>query len=111
MRAPFEKWLAAARSEDEVVDLVRDYIATWAPHELAQVPLSCRPGKIRDAEDIGDVAFRLTKERIEAAGTPAPLLEMEAFFAHACARLSALDRGSTRSLGERDDDGSPRAGS
>ena len=83
-------------SEDEVVELVRIYLGSWHPGELAEIPATCRPGKVRDAEDIGDFAYELTKARI-AAGGPQPLLvEMETFFAQACSKLSELEARQSR---------------
>lgn len=88
--------LSATTSEQEVVALVLDYLSTWTPEELAQLPRNCRPAKrLRDAEDIADCAIELTNARIACQDPNPLLLEMEAFFAHACARLSSLD-GPTR---------------
>ena len=84
--------LSSTTTEQEVVALVLDYLSTLRPEELAEIPRDCRPSKrLRDAEDIADCAIELTQARI-AAQDPSPLLiQMEAFFAHACARLSTLD--------------------
>lgn len=83
-------------SEDEVVELVRVYLGSWHPEELAEIPAQCRPGKVRDAEDIGDCAYELTKARIAASGPQALLVEMETFFAQACSRISELEARSSR---------------
>ena len=83
--------LSSATSEDEVVGLVVRFLALWRPGELAHIPSPCRPRSVADAEEIADVAFTLTRARIESVG-PQPLLEeMETFFAGACARISALE--------------------
>jgi hypothetical protein len=83
--------LSSATSEDEVVDIVVRFLAQWCPGELAHIPPPCRPRSVGDAEEIADLAFGLTRARIESVG-PQPLLEeMEAFFACACARISALE--------------------
>lgn len=83
-------------SEDEVVELVRVYLGSWRPEELAEIPAACRPGKVRDAEDIGDCAYELTKARIAAAGPQQLLVEMETFFAQACSKLSELEAKQSR---------------
>lgn len=80
-----------------MVELVRMYLSDWRPEELAEIPAHCRPGKVRDAEDVGDCAFELTKARIAASGPQALLVEMETFFAQACGKLSELEARSTRS--------------
>ena len=88
--------LSSTTSEQEVVALVLDYLSTWTPEELAQLPRNCRPTKrLRDAEDIADCAIELTNARISCQDPHPLLLEIEAFFAHACTRLSILD-GATR---------------
>ena len=83
-------------SEEEVVELVRTYLGSWRPEELAEIPPQCRPGKVRDAEDVGDCAYELTKARIAASGPQALLVEMETFFAQACGRLSQLEARQSR---------------
>ena len=83
-------------SEDEVVELVRVYLGSWRPEELAEIPAQCRPGKVRDAEDVGDCAYELTKARIAANGPQALLVEMETFFAQACTKLSELEARHSR---------------
>lgn len=91
MRAYTNK-LAATTTEHEVVTTVLDYLSAWSPAELAQLPRNCRPTKrVRDAEDVADCAIELTNARVACADPHPYLLEMEAFFAHACMRLSILD--------------------
>jgi hypothetical protein len=90
--------LLQTTSEDELVELVRMYLGSWHPEELAEIPAHCRPGKVRDAEDVGDRAYELTKARIAANGPQPLLVEMETFFAQACTRISELEaRGSRAS--------------
>ena len=88
--------LLEVTSEEEVVELVRVYLGSWRPEELAEIPAHCRPGKVRDAEDVGDCAYELTKARIAANGPQQLLVEMETFFAQACARLSELEARVSR---------------
>lgn len=88
--------LLPVTSEEEVVELVRVYLGGWRPEELAEIPSCCRPGKIRDAEDVGDCAYELTKARIAANGPQTLLVEMETFFAQACSRLSELEARHSR---------------
>ena len=83
-------------TEEEVVELVRVYIGSWRPEELAEIPSQCRPGKVRDAEDVGDCAYELTRARIAANGPQPLLIEMETFFAQACGRLSELEARHSR---------------
>lgn len=93
MRLATSRKLCSAASEREVVELVREYISSWAPAELAALPEHCRPGKMRDAEDIADCAIALTRARISLTDPDPLLTEMEGFFAQACGHISQLDRG------------------
>ena len=62
------------------------------PGQTSSIPDACRPGRIADGEDLADFAYTLTRTRSSSAGRGQPLLkEMETFFAHACARVSALE--------------------
>ena len=82
-----------ARSERDLVTLVRDYLATWTPEEIAALPPDCRPGPMRDAEDITFWAFEYTRRHIASEGDPAmamPLLKLRTLFGHAAARLSQV---------------------
>ena len=101
-RAAILRRLRVATSEAEVVAVVRDYVAEWRPEELARVPRVCRPAKIRDGEDIADCAFALTQARMAQPETHPLALEMESFFAQACARISELEGGFARVDGRTD---------
>jgi hypothetical protein len=83
-----------ATAPDEVVAAVRSGLSGWNAEEIAQLPPHCRPGVIRDAQDINQLAFTLTRERFarrgDAPGTEI-LVELEAFMAHACIRLAQID--------------------
>lgn len=60
--APPDDWrnlIRAATHEDDVVSLVRDHLARWTPGEIARLPEDCRPGRIRDFEDISQWAYAL----------------------------------------------------
>ena len=91
MRSHHLEALRAASSEQDLVRLAQDYIALWTPEELASIPRNCRPGHVRDGEDLADAAMELTRARIASFEAEPPLVEMEAFFAHACVRLSQLE--------------------
>jgi hypothetical protein len=101
-RAAIVRHLREAASELDVVRLTRDFLAEWRPEELARVPAACRPAKIRDAEDIADCAFRLTRGRMDASDPDPLLVEMETFFAMACGRISQLEGTASRGSGRSD---------
>ena len=59
--------LAKATSVAEIVQLTREYLATWSVEELERLPDSCRPGRVRSPQDIETWADRLTDESGKAA--------------------------------------------
>ena len=92
--------LDGARTEQDVVTIVREYVATWSPEELGRLPAACRPGKITDAEDVSDLAFCLTSAHLSFSGPLADRLLLErlmGFFTHAGTRLAALNATSSSS--------------
>jgi hypothetical protein len=92
--------LDAARTEQDLVKIVREYVATWSPEELGRLPAPCRPGKITDGEDVSDFAFCLARAHLSFSGALADRLLMErlmGFFTHASARLAALQASASHS--------------
>jgi len=96
LRRPSDVWLHLiddASSEAQVVVTARDYLAMWTPYEMSRIPEACRPGKVSGAEDISDLAFRLTNGHLDFAGRFNDRLLFErimSFFVHANARLALL---------------------
>ena len=85
--------LKAAVTEEDVVGMVREYLGEWLPGELALLPADCRPNKIRDSQDINELAFAVTRARfgfVGAVHTAELILEMETFLAHACIRIAEI---------------------
>lgn len=80
-------------SEEELVQVMRDYVATWSPEELARLPIECRPGRIRDGEDIAQWAFELASSHCantcKAEDEPI-LAKMLVFVTQASMRLAQL---------------------
>ena len=96
--------LKAAQTERDLAFVVKDYLATWSPLELSRLPESCRPGRINGADDIVEIAYKLSTARIQyAAGdlTDALLLDrMMTFFMHAATRVSQIDAIARRFIPE-----------
>jgi hypothetical protein len=85
--------IEAAEREHDVVLAVREYLAMWGPEDLARLPAACRPGKINDAEDITDLAYRLSRAHLEFSGptTDRILLErLMSFMSHAGTQVSRI---------------------
>jgi hypothetical protein len=89
-------WLSlilAASSERGVTATSRDYLASWSPEEILRLPLDCRPGRIRDGEDISNFAFQLARTHCFYRGSESDrnLLEkIMVFFTHAATRIAQL---------------------
>ena len=96
MRQDYFQLLGSAVSEQAIVTLAVRYLQAWQPSELAAIPPACRRGAPHDVEELADMAYVLTRARIDSS-RPNPLLdEMETFFARACARVSELEPNPMR---------------
>jgi hypothetical protein len=88
-----------ARRPLEVVAIARDYIASWTPQELARLPAACRPGKLRDEEDIEMLHSRLVDEyrNTRASGEELSYLQqLMSFLVRASIRIAELRDGPPR---------------
>lgn len=89
----------SAKSALEVVAIVRDYLATLTPHDIGLLPAACRPGKIRDEEDIETLHGVLVEEyRItRATGEELSLLQqLTSMMVRASIRIAELREAVTR---------------
>jgi hypothetical protein len=85
--------LDSATNEHEVVQVARDFTASFTPHEIELMPEECRPGKLVDAEDVARYSYDLTVHRRGDADAGAALIEAFAhFFADASERLAFVTR-------------------
>ena len=90
---PWFQQLDKASHVAEVVDIARDYFATWTPEEVARLPRTCRPGRVRDPSDIEEMhscavdAYRSTR----ASGEELKALQLlTSFLVRASLRLVQL---------------------
>jgi hypothetical protein len=89
-------WLSlvlASSDEAKLAATARDYLASWSPEEVFQLPKECRPGRIRDGEDISHYAFQLARAHClrRPGGRDHRLLEkMMVFFTHAATRVAQV---------------------
>lgn len=85
-----------AKSPLEVVAITRDYLASWTPRELARLPAACRPGKLRDEEDIELLHSRLVDEyrNTRASGEElSSLQQLTSLLVRASIRIAELRDG------------------
>jgi len=88
--------LERAKNAPEIVSVARDFLASWTPHELALLPPECRPGRLRDAEDVETLhstlveAYRVSRstgKELEA------LQRLTSFIVRASIRLAEVAAG------------------
>ncbi len=80
----------APRVED-VVAIVKDYLAQWSPVDIARLPDPCRPGRVVDGDDITLYALILVREQFNRdPAKDASLAQMAAFFCAASRRVSRI---------------------
>ena len=88
--------IARSDSEEAIVQVTREYLASWNPEELSRIPEACRPGRIRDGEDITRWAFELASVHCsgahDASGEPV-VVKMLVFLTEAAQRLATMNLG------------------
>ena len=100
MATSWQDLLDNASSVHDVVEVARDFLASWDRYEIAALPEQCRPGKIFDANDVNAYAFLLVRN--DCDGEAAPLVQkMAAFFSNASARLTAILGAQSRESEEQ----------
>jgi hypothetical protein len=89
--------LDAARNENELLEVARDFLATFSPYDLARLPESMRPGRLVDANDVSELAFiLLSRGAHDVKGSPRGLHRLRRFFTHASVRVSELMAAPSR---------------
>lgn len=87
--------LRTATSVPDVVELAREYLGEWLPEEIGRLPAECRPGKLRDGEDLSAYGLNLARATVSFEIEPEDLRmveEMDAFIGQACRRVAELQR-------------------
>jgi hypothetical protein len=88
--------LDRAKSIPETVSVARNFIAEWSPQDLALLPESCRPGRLRDEQDIETLHARLVETYRDSRATGKELDALQrltSFMVRASIRLSELGGG------------------
>ena len=86
----WEERLARATSEEEVVDVARDYLATISHTEFALLPQSLRPHKIVDASDVTTYAFDLVRHECDEVSQHRLVQRIAHIMSRASIRLSEI---------------------
>jgi hypothetical protein len=89
----WRRHLLSVASEHEIVNLTREYIATWVPEDISLLPEECRPGRIVDGEDISQWAYALARAHtsLRYEGEQDTLvMRMLAFMSEAAMRMAEV---------------------
>ena len=104
--------LDRAKTVSEAIAVTRDFLATWSLAELKLLPVDCRPGRIRDEQDVEALhsalvdAYRTTRasgEELEA------LQRHTSFVVRASIRISELSGPVSETPGGGPQDGPGRS--
>ncbi|HYC36498.1 MAG TPA: hypothetical protein VEC19_08765 [Usitatibacter sp.] len=87
----WQRRLRETSTPAEVIEVAREFVASWGPEEMAELPPACRPRKLVDAEDVSSYALALVQHSCAAdhLGDSA-LQRMAAFFTSAAQQISHL---------------------
>ncbi len=86
-----------AKSPLEVVAILRDYVAIWTPEDIGRLPEACRPGRLRDEQDVELLHTSLVeayRETREAGENLTALQEMTGMVVRASIRIVEIGDAS-----------------
>lgn len=95
-RSPMPDWrrlFIGATTEHEVILLAREHVASWALDEVARLPEECRPGRIRDGDDISQCAYELARAHCSLryhGEQDALVMRLLAFMSEAAIRMAEV---------------------
>ncbi|MGZ5088114.1 MAG: hypothetical protein ACXWGU_13510 [Usitatibacter sp.] len=95
----------AARTQEDVLNAVRDYLGGWIPTALARLPLHVRVSEINAPDDVTRIAVDIAHQRLDVR-TERDVLDvleqLHPFFIEAAARLSQLQTHSMHQISMRE---------
>ena len=95
----WQERIGAAHTEEEVIDLAREFLASFTPGQLSTLPRACEPPlKLVDRDDISAYAFDLVRHQCKVVEENPLVHELMRFFGPASSRLTRI---SSRRFVER----------
>ena len=83
--------LAAASSVAEVVEIARNFVATFSPADIACLPEVVRPPELVEPQDVSAYAFALVRHYCDDnSGSARLAYRLASFFSSASIRLSRM---------------------
>jgi len=95
----WHRQIEAMESVEEVLMTIRDYLATITPGELARLPESRRPGRVKGDDDIEYWTFKLSRQPGAPSEEGVDLELMQAIFhhfLHASMRISQIHKAHAK---------------
>ena len=87
----WQQRLDRARSEADVVSVVREFVTEIGNDALERLPEDLRPGRFKDAADVTTYAFSVVLHRLQGGVEVAELIQsMATFFMSAATRLTQI---------------------
>jgi hypothetical protein len=86
----WQERLDSAAFESDVVDVVRDYLATLTHEEHMYLPANLRPQKIVDANDVTTYAFELVRHECHDEGAQRLVQRLANIMSRASIRLAQI---------------------
>ena len=82
---------------EQLLGVVKDFMATIGPEDLAALPQPCRPpGRFWTASDLSDYAFTLVQHQCGLNAENEGARRLANFFSSAAARAAVLSNEATR---------------
>ena len=76
---------------EDILKVVKDFLATWDPFELAALPAECKPPPyFVEPEDVVNYAVTLVQSHCGPAQGDPGVYRMAKFFSHAARRVAIL---------------------
>jgi len=91
--ARWQPLLREATNDAELLRIMRDFVGTLTPDEVALLPENCRPGMLRTRDDVTTLAVELARTELvcrEPEEAKEILTQLAAVFAEATQRLSQM---------------------
>jgi hypothetical protein len=96
----------SAPTVDEIVTMMRDYVATLTPEQLGQLPERCRPLRVKAEDDIEYWTFRLSAIPAPERASQQFVQDLFMHFLHASLRIAQIHRSrASRAAAEAFPDG------
>jgi hypothetical protein len=80
----------AAPALADVLWISKDFLASWAPADLARLPGNCRPDSLKDIYDVATYALMLERARCSTIDEGIEMQQMASFFSSASQRVAVL---------------------